>query len=59
MPIDSNWAKDGLGCEAPLRRLNIWGPNAGAHAVSYSPMLNWDRVRIEKGNVFEDLKQAK
>ncbi|CAK9090024.1 unnamed protein product [Durusdinium trenchii] len=29
VPIDSTWAKDALGCEVSLRRLNIWGDDAG------------------------------
>jgi len=29
VPIDSAWAKDALGCDASLRRLNLWGADAG------------------------------
>ena len=42
--MDASWAQNGLGCTVPLRRLNLWGANAGDLSLSgtgYGVPLNF------------------
>lgn len=42
--MDASWARSGLGCASPLRRLNLWGTNAGDLTLSgpgYGVPLNF------------------